>query len=286
MSTKEEAHANAYMLGTDGDVEITRLVNQDQAFTTTMELLPRGLHVPEGARVLDVACGPAGWTRGFAEQHPTAQVLGVDISQNMLAYANAAARAQRLPNISFQQLDITKPWEMADASFDLVNARLMIGFLNNEKWQHVIAEMLRVLVPGGTIILAETDSGGHTNSPAIETLSSYVYLSARRAGLSQHPIAHHMGITPMLGRYLAQAGATEIRQEAHVVDFSAGAPSHRAVAEDFRIGYKLMQPYILRQNLATQEELDTLYQQLLDALDAPDFRALIYLLRIWGKKPL
>ena len=287
MNIQEDSHADPYMLGTDGDVEITRLVNQDQAFTATMGLLPRGLCLPEGARVLDVACGPAGWTRALARQYQTAQVLGVDISQHMLAYAHAASQAEHVSNISFQSLDITKPWELlADASFDLVNARLMIGFLTDEKWQHVVAEMLRVLVPGGTMILTETDSGGHTNSPAIETLSSYVYISSRQAGLSQHPLAHHMGITPLLGRYLQQAGAIEIQQEAHVVDFSAGGPAHRTVAEDFRIGYRLMQPYILRQNLATQEELDTLYQQLLDALDAPDFRALIYLLRIWGKKPM
>src|SRR5258708_11243118 len=121
MDIKAKTRASAYMLGTDSNVEIARLINQDQAFTSTMGLLPRGLQLHEGAHVLDVACGPAGWTRSLAEKYPAAQVLGVDISQNMLDYANAASQAENLSNISFQHLHITTPSDLANCSFDLVN---------------------------------------------------------------------------------------------------------------------------------------------------------------------
>ena len=285
MSTREEPRESTYISFTESDSEAARLITQDQALTSAMGLLPQSLELHAGDRVLDVACGPAGWACNLATHYPTAQVLGVDISQTMLEYAKAAAQRQHPSNISFQHLDITKPWELADASFDLVNARLLGGFLSGEKWQHVIAEILRVLAPGGSVILTETDSGAHTNSPVFETIMLYLFRSSRQAGLSQHPLGHHMGITPMLGRYLQQAGATEIGQEAHAIDVSTGAPAHSPIAEDFKIGYKLIQPYILRQGIATQQELDELGERVSDELEAPDFRALWYFLRIWGKKP-
>src|SRR5258706_3351166 len=178
MNTKEEAHESTYALPMESDAEMARLINQDQVVSGTTGLLPHGLVPREGDRILDVACGPAGWVRTLALQYPAVQVVGVDISQTMLDYAHASSQAQHFPNISFQLMDITTPWPLADASFDLVNARLMVGFLNGEKWQQVIAEMLRVLVPGGTIVLAEADDGGHTNSPALETLSLHMYSAA------------------------------------------------------------------------------------------------------------
>ena len=285
MSTKEEAHESTYALPMESNAEMARLINQNQVVSSTTGLLPHGLVPRSGDRILDVACGPAGWARTLAVQYPGVQVVGVDISQTMLEYANAASRAQQLPNISFQLMDITKPWPLADASFEVINGRFMVGFLSGEKWQQVIAEMLRVLVPGGTIVLTEPDDLGHTNSPAHETLALQANSSARRAGLSQHPLGHHMGITPLLGSYLQQAGVTQIQQEAHVIDYSAGAPAHRALVENFKVGLKLLQPYVVRQGLATQQELDALYERLLDEFESPDFRALWYLLRIWGKKP-
>jgi ubiquinone/menaquinone biosynthesis C-methylase UbiE len=286
MSTKEEPRENAYILPTDSDAEMARLINQDQVISGTTGLLPHSLVLHNGDRILDVACGPGGWARTLALQYPGVQVVGIDISQTMLAYANASAQAQHLPNISFQLMDVTKPWPLADASFDLVNARLMIAFLNDEKWQQVIAEMLRVLAPGGTIILAETDDSGHTNSPALETLALQSTRAARRAGLSQHPLGHHFGITPLLGSYLQQAGVAQIQQEAHVIDFSAGAPAHRAMVENLKVGYALAQPYMVRQGMGTQQELDELDKQLPGELESPDFRGLLYVLRIWGKKPV
>ncbi len=285
MNTREEPRESTYMFSnTESNAEVTRLINQDQVITGTTGLLPRNLELCAGARILDVACGPAGWARTLALQDPGVQVVGVDISQTMLDYARASTRAQQLPNLSFQLMDITKPWPLADASFEVINARLTAGFLSTEKWHQVIAEMLRVLMPGGAIILTETD-GYRTNSPALETILLHLFSSARRAGLGQHPLGHHMGITPLLGYYLQQAGVAQIQQEAHAIDFSVGAPGHRAIVEDLKVGHKLVQPYIVHQGIATQQELDELYERLPDELESPDFRALWYFLRIWGKKP-
>src|SRR5207244_260768 len=85
---------------------------------------------------------------------------------------------------------------------------------------------------------------GLGQSPAVESLSLQVYSSARRTGISHHSLGHHLGITPLLGLYLQQADVVQIQQEAHVIDFSAGAPGYRTIVEDLKTGYKLLQPYI------------------------------------------
>src|SRR5260370_41014581 len=94
MSTKEEPRESTYMLLTESDAEMARLINQDQVLTGTTGLLRPGLALHDGDRILDVACGPAGWARALAVKYLGVQVLGVDISQTMLDYANAATRTQ------------------------------------------------------------------------------------------------------------------------------------------------------------------------------------------------
>ena len=285
MGTADESRERTYMSSTESDAEAARLVHQDQFITATTGMLPRGLILRDGQRVLDVACGPGGWACVLARSHPEVQVVGVDIGQAMIDHATTAAREQDLSNVSFHLLDVTGPWELPDASFDLVNARLMVGFLTDEKWRHAIGEIMRVLVPGGTVVLTENDDV-LASSLALETLKLHVYRSARRAGLSHHPLGHHFGITPLLGRYLREAGFAEIQQEAHVLDYSAGMPGHRAVTEVIKAGTRLVQPFIVRQGLATQQELDGLHERSIDEMESPDFRGLWYFLRIWGGKPV
>ncbi|MBO0779030.1 MAG: methyltransferase domain-containing protein [Ktedonobacteraceae bacterium] len=285
MSTREEPRENTYMVSTESGAEMARLIDQDLAITNTMGLFPKDLELHEGDQILDVACGPGGWARNVATQYPHAEVVGVDISQTMISYANAYVQAQKMGNIDFQIMDVTKPWSFADASFDIVNGRTMVGFLNEGKWQHVIAEMLRVLVPGGTIILTEPDDTGHTTSPAFESFTRHLFSAAKLNGLSHHPFGYHFGLTPKLGYFLKEAGCEQIQQEAHVIDFSTGAPAHRAIVDDLKVGYKLVQAYIVRNKVVTQEEIDNIYERLLDEWESPEFRALWYFLRIWGKKP-
>jgi hypothetical protein len=108
----------------------------------------------------------------------------------------------------------------------------------------------------------------------------------RKSGLSQHPFGAHIGITSLLPHLLQEAGGEYIKHEAYAIDFSAGTPAHEAVIADFAVGYKLIQAYIVSQGIASQEELDDLYEQLTGDWQLSNFRALWYFLRAWGRKPV
>lgn len=109
--------------------------------------------LPEGSRVLDVGCG-AGLDALIAARRvgPNGSVVGVDFSAEMLGAAQASAKLANAPNASFIQTDAEGlPFE--DGSFDIILAN---GIFNlNPLRERIVAEMRRVLKPGGRLYASE-----------------------------------------------------------------------------------------------------------------------------------
>jgi ubiquinone/menaquinone biosynthesis C-methylase UbiE len=77
--------------------EMARLIEQDRLVTRTLGgLFPAELETASIRRVLDVACGPGGWTGEVAYQlrDQGAEVIGIDLNELMLEPARTYARAQ------------------------------------------------------------------------------------------------------------------------------------------------------------------------------------------------
>src|SRR5579884_2554771 len=161
---------NTYVAPTESAAEMARLIDQDRLVTEAMGgLFPPDLDPKAVRAVLDVGCGPGGWAREVAYQYPEMRVTGIDISQTMIDYANGFVRVEGLDNAQFQIMDATQPLAFPDGSFDVVNARFMVGFLRRSAWPGVVRELARVTRPGGRIILTECDQTGTTNSEAYHT---------------------------------------------------------------------------------------------------------------------
>jgi ubiquinone/menaquinone biosynthesis C-methylase UbiE len=102
-----------------------------------------------GDRVLDVAAGagePALTTA--ARVGPTGSVLATDIAADILAYAAAVARDRGLSNVATRVMD-GEHLEVPDAAFDAVLSR--VGLIYFPDQQRALAEMRRVLKPGGRV---------------------------------------------------------------------------------------------------------------------------------------
>jgi ubiquinone/menaquinone biosynthesis C-methylase UbiE len=290
MSTPDSTqHENVYFMDPESSAEMARLINQDRLTTRCMGGLFSEHSTADLAsvrRVLDIGCGPGGWVQEVAYAYPKMEVVGIDISQTMISYARTQAQVQRLDNAYFQIMDATKPLNFSDGSFDLVNARF-IGFFPKAVWPQFLQECVRITRPGGIIRLTEIETGmcGITNSVALERLNE---LGTRALYLSGHgfsPDGRHVGTTPLLARFLRDAGYQNVQQRAHVMDYSAQTEAHEGNYQNIMVGFKLFQPFLLRAGETTQEELDQLYEQMLVDMRSADFCGLAYFLTVWGKKP-
>src|SRR5919204_3440392 len=79
------------------------------------EALVQRLGISKGLKVLDLGCGDG--TTALPGAKLGADVLGVDISRNLVEAGNRRAKEAGLPNLRFQHGDATNLNELADASF-------------------------------------------------------------------------------------------------------------------------------------------------------------------------
>jgi ubiquinone/menaquinone biosynthesis C-methylase UbiE len=112
------------------------------------------LGVREGQHILDVGSGTGDLTRPLAALvGPAGRVVGVDYSQTMVDEAQRRAAEEGSP-VEFIQGDIhSLPFE--EAEFDVVQVRLVFQHLRDP--HPALAELVRVLKPGGRLAILEQD---------------------------------------------------------------------------------------------------------------------------------
>jgi ubiquinone/menaquinone biosynthesis C-methylase UbiE len=276
---------NTYFNDPESGAEMARLIEQDRLITKGMGglLSERDNNFTGIHTVLDVACGPGGWAQEVAFQFPQIEVTAFDISRAMIDYARASAKVQGLSNITFLVMDVQKPLEkLPDQSFDLVNSRF-INFLPAAAWPRIMKEFRRITRPGGTIRLTESEWWYFTSSSALENINATLINALRVQGGSFSQ--RFTGVLPMLGRFLRDVGCVTIQYKPHAIDFSYGTEYHEGFRRDAAIAFKLFQPFIIKMGVATQEQLEQWYEQMLQDMASEDFRGLMLPLTVWGELP-
>jgi ubiquinone/menaquinone biosynthesis C-methylase UbiE len=117
------------------------------------------LDLPPGADVLDAGCGPGYLVEQFAVRG--FRVAGMDGAEGMLRIARARIETAPPPiDVTFKQGDIESlPYEAE--SFDLVCSTGVIEYLSDDVT--VLADMYRVLRPGGHLVLPVTNAWSPVN---------------------------------------------------------------------------------------------------------------------------
>ena len=115
-------------------------------------LWPNGAGPAAGTRMIEFGCGPGFYSCGFAARFPQMSVLGIDRAPRQLDCAKRKARRLGLTNCRFENDDVLD-LAHADESFDLLIAARLLTVLQNSK--RAVAEMYRVLRPGGRCLVAE-----------------------------------------------------------------------------------------------------------------------------------
>lgn len=139
-----------------GDESMARnLAHQAEAIWPQEQTLFDRYGLSGEIRILDLGCGTGEITRRLAGRYPQATLIGIDILEGNLAIArrDSAAFGDR---IRYEQGDAFA-LRYADASFDLVVCRHMSQAVPD--FPLVLAEITRVLKPGGWLHLLSEDYG-------------------------------------------------------------------------------------------------------------------------------
>jgi ubiquinone/menaquinone biosynthesis C-methylase UbiE len=119
-------------------------------------------YLPQGrVVVLDVGCGPGVSTFEMARRRPDAQYVGLDRAPRMLAEARRRQARAGLAGwrISWLRGDAGR-LPFASASLDAVTGHSLLYLLGEPTRSHALLEMLRVLRPGGRLVLMEPSARG------------------------------------------------------------------------------------------------------------------------------
>jgi SAM-dependent methyltransferase len=109
----------------------------------------KSLGVAPSLRVLDLGCGDG--TTAVPLAQLGAEVVGIDIAQNLVAAGNKRAVALGLNRLTFREGDASNLRDVADHSFDLTVT--VFGAMFASKPFEVAKEMVRVTKPGGRIVM-------------------------------------------------------------------------------------------------------------------------------------
>jgi arsenite methyltransferase len=216
------------------DDEVSRLVeafNASAGATARRARILHALALQPGDRVLDVGSGPGHQTFEMATVVGDAgRIDGVDPADSALEIARR--RCAGLGNVHFQRGEAAHlPFD--DATFNAVMSSQVFEYLNDVP--SGLAEMFRVLKPGGRALIHGTDWGAllwHASDPQ--------RMARMLASWDRHLADPHLPQT--LGRKLRDAGFTHVRAEPVVhLETQYDPSSVSAILMQFVVGYVVSQ---------------------------------------------
>lgn len=261
-------------------IEQARALNELEGLLScyTAEELSRLDHV------LDLGCGPGVWAMDVAQTYQISHMVGVDISEPMIHFAQEQADTYELGSVEFQVMDVLQPLKFPDNTFDLVNARLCVSFIPRVTWPSFLLELRRIVKPGGLIRLTETEIG-LTTSFAIERLAEIITQSFHKSGMGFSPTGRNLGVTSVMKSLLEHAELTIHSTQERDLDYGWGTPFYQTWHDITLSGLDLVGPYAAKLGIVAPEEFQALYEQAIVETVQEDYSALMYVRTVSARKP-
>ena len=271
-----EVDPNAvYALGSSGG-ETARLQRQAEELGPESSALLDRVGLRRGDSAIDLGCGPRGVLELLSERvSPGGRVVGLDADAAHIAMASRFAADRGLNDVEVLCAD-ARSTGLDAGSFDLVHARALL--VNVPEPAEVLAEMVRLVRPGGWVVGLEPDAQVavcYPPHPAFERLCELLLMTYSRTGAD-----------PQTGRRLGelyrQAGLQEVIVDVRAAAYPAGH-SRRTIRADL---IRSLRPQIIAMGLADERELDHLDQAARRHFANPDTLVMPFLnFLAWGRKP-
>ena len=223
----------------------------------------------------DIGCGGGDVALELARRvGPRGKVVGADIDETQLDIARREAEAKEIRNVEFRLLDIRTMEEDIGSVFDVVYARFLLTHLDDPS--RAVAAFYRYLRPGGLVIVEDIDFSGFTypDSEAFQRYKElYCTLVRRRGG--------DPNIGPHLPFLLTDGGFEKVDMTLVQPIGTKGEVKLLNV-----ITLENIADAILRDGLASRQEIDTLVQELNRFAENPRTVAGVpRVIQAWGRRP-
>jgi SAM-dependent methyltransferase len=170
MDRSEAPHRYAIHGGREGKKRLDVLARV--MLPTTARLL-EWVGLTKGVNCMDVGCGGGHVAILMAGMIGTdGHVVGTDTDGQILELARDDAQTAKVANVEFQELDACTG-ELQE-KFDLVYARFLLSHLN--KPEKCLAKMVQACLPGGTIVIEDTDFAASFCYPNCLAYQRYIEL--------------------------------------------------------------------------------------------------------------
>ncbi|XPS73865.1 hypothetical protein M3J07_005988 [Ascochyta lentis] len=172
-------------------------------------LLDNKLHlapIQNPQRILDLGCGTGIWCMDMADEHPGAEIIGVDLSPIQPSFTP--------PNCKFEIDDVTSPWTYPENHFDLINIRSLYGSIAS--WPALYTQAFHHLQPGGYLhdvemsIQFKSDDGTLPADHILSQWSDIFHEASTRFGKSFYEVWN-------LSTYAKNAGFVDVVETVYKV---------------------------------------------------------------------
>jgi len=267
--------ADPYFLGYR-QAEQERLERQSQELAHESAWLFDQIGVREGWQVIEVGCGPRGCLGLLsARVGALGRVVGVERSAEQVERARRFVADGHFSNVEVLAAD-ARAMDLPDRTFGLATARLVL--VNVPRPEEVVAEMVRLVRPGGFVALHEPDSTTQRCDPPLEAQDRLLQI------LDAYAVSN--GIDRSIGlrtpRMLREFGLVDVRVNPLVHVYPPGH-GRRMLVLEFVANAR---DRILERGSIGARELDELVAALKRHLENPSTLVVSSLfLQTWGRVP-
>jgi len=207
MKVEPERSYDARTYNSDFDREVERLRAQVALSWRKESRNLQWFGLRDGMTVADFGCGPGSYTERLAELIPSSQITGIDIDPELIARAQELFAGQARMRFIEASAESTG---LLEGSCDFVVSRFLLQHVPDPV--AVAREMLRVLKPGGTVVITEMDADNvlirDPAFPSFNLAARFNKLQEQRGGDRK--------IGRRLWRIFKQAGFVDLDLEATV----------------------------------------------------------------------
>lgn len=168
---------------------VRTLAAQTEAIWPQEQVLIQTYGLPDTARILDVGCGTGEFAVRLAQSMPAAQIQGIEILGERVAFARERY-AQSAPGIEFRQGDAFA-LAFPNDTFDLVACRHVLQSVPQP--EHIMNEIIRVTRPGGRVHLLVEDYGMIHAYPTRHDMDNFWQRAMNAFAMGMH-------VDPRIGR--------------------------------------------------------------------------------------